>query len=132
MKERRKFERFTIDTPFRIEILDTERRGEILNLESENLSAGGICFRSPILLPIGARVKVGLVLQFDELQTTQDPDGALIITVTGQTVRSGPEGTTICFSDDYDVVTSSEIRENSQSESNQETMEDKPDQGIKG
>jgi hypothetical protein len=122
MKERRKFERFAIDAPFRVEILETERRGEILNLEADNLSAGGICFRSPVPLPIGVRVKVGLVLQFDELQTAQDPDGALIITVTGQTVRSGPEGTTICFSDDYDVATSSEIRENGKSESDQGAM----------
>jgi len=110
MKDRRKFDRFAIDTPVRIEVLETERRGEIIDLEADNLSAGGIFFQPSTPLSVGIRVKVSMMLQFDDLQTTEDPEGTLIITVTGHVVRSGEEGTAIGFSDDYNVITSFEVR----------------------
>ncbi len=110
MSDKRLFERFDINVPVRLEISSQEQQGKIA-IEAENLSAGGLFFKTGKLIPQGSSVKMEIILQFEELKTAEDPEGALVIAVTGYVQRSGPEGTAICFHDDYDVATSLDFLE---------------------
>ncbi|MDD5170557.1 MAG: PilZ domain-containing protein [Syntrophales bacterium] len=103
MDDRRQFDRFELSVAARIEYKDGYK--EIaLDVEASDLSAGGFFFRSEHPLPEGLPVKVELILYFDELKTLTDPDGRIMITVTGQIQRSDTDGTAIVFHDDYDVT----------------------------
>jgi len=106
MEERRKFERFDLNVPTRVEIPAKKGRGKKLALETNNLSAGGILLKTATPpLPEGVPVKVEIFLHFEELKTPEDPEGTLIITASGSVQRSGQEGTAICLNDDYDIQT---------------------------
>jgi hypothetical protein len=111
MNEKRQFERFDINLPVRIALSDPKDEARQLDLEANNLSAGGLFFKPVNILPEGRHVKMEIIFHFEELKTAEDPDGALVIAVTGYVQRSGPEGTAICFHDDYDVSTSLEFLE---------------------
>ena len=82
MEEKRKFERFDTIVPTRIEIPDIEGQEKNLILKLKNLVAGGIFLKFGKPLSEGSQVKIEIVLHFEELRTTADPEGALIITVS--------------------------------------------------
>jgi hypothetical protein len=106
MEDRRKFERFELNVPARIEVPDKKGRGEKIALETNNLSAGGIFLKKATPpLTEGSSVKVEIFLYFEELKTSDDPEGTLIITASGSVQRSDQEGTAISLNDDYDILT---------------------------
>jgi len=111
MNEKRLFERFELSVPVRIEIPDEKQAREKMTLEADNLSAGGLFFKPGKDLPPGCRVRMEIILHFDELKNMEDPEGAMVIAVSGQVQRSGPEGTAISFLDDYEIDTSLEFLE---------------------
>jgi len=103
MADKRKFERFEFNVPARIEIFTQEGEVEILDLETNSLSAGGIFFKHGVPLPKGSQVKMEIALHFEELKTPADPEGTLVIAATGHVLRSGPEGVAICFNENFDI-----------------------------
>lgn len=110
MEERRKFERFKLNVPARIEIPGKKERKEKITLETENLSAGGIFLKKKApSLTEGSPVKVELILHFEELKTPEDQSGTLIISASGFVQRSGRGGTAIVLNEDYDILTTMEL-----------------------
>jgi len=105
MDEKRKFERFNISVPARIEIITQEGEIEKYDLETKNLSAKGTCLQFEGSLLEGSKVRVEIFLNFEELRSPTDPDGSLIIVATGRVLRSGHEGMSIHFNEDYDIKT---------------------------
>lgn len=106
MEERRKFERFALNVPTRIEIPTKKGGREKIALETDNLSAGGVYIKSsPPPLKEGSPVKIEIFFHFDELKTPEDPEGTLIITASGAVRRTDQDGTAICLDDDYDILT---------------------------
>ncbi|MFH1081645.1 MAG: PilZ domain-containing protein [Pseudomonadota bacterium] len=110
MNDKRKFERFDITAPARIEILKPGENGGKILLETHNLSAGGIFIKSARLLPEGSPVKMEILLHFSEPETQTPPDSATVIVVTGHIIRSTDEGMAICFNDDYDIKSAKDYR----------------------
>jgi hypothetical protein len=106
MTEKRLFERFDINVPVRLALSQPQAKDDPIALEADNLSAGGIFFKTPKGLPHGTKVRMEIILQFDELKTEEDPLGSFVIQVTGYVQRSGADGTAICFNNDYDVSAS--------------------------
>lgn len=104
MEEKRKYKRFDITVPVRVEVVSPEGCSETFVLETTNVSAEGIFLKSQKPLREGAQVKIEIVLGFDELQTAADPDGELVIAATGSVVRSGKEMVAIHFCEDYDIT----------------------------
>lgn len=104
MKEKRAFERFAIEVPARINFSEARKRPIQLILKTDNLSAGGIFVKSDAVLPVGTTVTAELIFDFDELKSQEDPDGTLTIVVSGYVQRSDPDGTAICFNEDYKVL----------------------------
>jgi len=111
MDDKRAFERFDIEVLARIGIPDGEKRRSPIVLSTDNLSAGGIFLKMDAPLPTGTTVKVEILFHFDELKRPEDPEGSLIIAVSGHVQRSGPEGSAICFDDDYEVLTALDLLE---------------------
>jgi len=105
MDEKRKFERFDISVPARIEIIDQEGEREKYKLETSDLSAEGIYLKPGRPLQEGSQVSIEVFLNFEELRCPADPDGSLIIAATGRVLRSGNEGTAIHFNNDYEIKT---------------------------
>jgi hypothetical protein len=104
MDDNRKFERFDITAPARIEILKPGDKGEKILLETHNLSAGGIFIKNAKPLPEGSPVKMEIFLPASVPETQTPPDRGAVIVVTGRIIRSTDEGTAICFNDDYDIT----------------------------
>jgi hypothetical protein len=105
MEEKRKFERFDINVPARIEVASQEGSQARYDLRTCNLSAEGICFEFEKPLLQGSQIKIEIFLNFEELKTPTDPSGTLIIATTGRVLRSGPERTVLRFNEDYDFMT---------------------------
>jgi hypothetical protein len=105
MDEKRKFERFNVNVPARVEIIPREGEREKFDLETIDLSAEGTYLKSGRLLQEGSQVSIEIFLNFDQLKCPDDPDGSLIIQATGRVLRSGGGGTVIHFNHDYDIKT---------------------------
>jgi hypothetical protein len=103
MSDKRKFERYAINVPVRVEFKNPDGLLEKFDLEAINLAAGGILFKKGISLPEGSRVKLEVEFYFENLKTPENPEGALIMTVTGHVVRTEHEGMAIRFNEDYEV-----------------------------
>jgi hypothetical protein len=54
-------------------------------------------------LPESSPIKIEVTFHFDDLVTPENPEGTLIMTVTGYIVRTVPEGTAIRFNEDYEM-----------------------------
>ncbi|RPH53020.1 MAG: PilZ domain-containing protein [Desulfobacteraceae bacterium] len=109
MADKRKYERFELKIPSRIEISTQKGEVEILDIETNSLSAGGIFFKCGKTLPEGSQIKMEIALHFEELKTPADPDGTMVITASGHVLRSGHEGVAICFNEDFDISTTLNI-----------------------
>jgi hypothetical protein len=105
MDEKRKFERFDINVPARIEIIIQEGERKKYDLETSDLSAEGTYLKSGRPIQVGSQVRIEIFLNFEELRCPADPDGSLIIAATGRVLRSGHEGMVIHFNKDYDIKT---------------------------
>jgi hypothetical protein len=110
MDDKRKFERFNITAPTRIEILKPGENGGKILLETRDLSAGGIFIKTARLLPEGSPLKMEIFLHFPEPKTHTHPDDATVIVVSGHIIRSTDEGMAICFNDDYDISSTKDFR----------------------
>jgi len=105
MADKRKFERFELNVPSRIEFLTQDGEVEILDIETNSLSAGGVFFKYGGAIPKGSKVKMEISLQFEELKTPAEPEGTIVIAATGHVLRSGSEGVAICFNENFDIST---------------------------
>jgi hypothetical protein len=103
MRDKRKFQRYDINTPVRIEIIPPAVLPEKFNFEGINLAAGGILIKGRQSLPESSPVKIEIIFHFEDLKTLENLEGALIMTVTGHVVRTEPEGTAIRFDEDYEM-----------------------------
>ena len=101
MKERRKFERFTLSLPARLEVTAPEGQ-QIPDLVAHDISAGGAFFPCKEELPEGTRVKIDMKITNEKLK---EMTGARsLIRVEGTVVRSGATGVAICFDGECQIV----------------------------
>jgi len=101
MIERRKFERYNIDIPVKVEIVSPSGLSEKNDFEGINLAAGGIFIKNGQSLPKSFPIKTEIRFKFEDLKTPENLEGALILTVTGHVLRTEPAGTAIHFDEDY-------------------------------
>jgi c-di-GMP-binding flagellar brake protein YcgR len=101
--DRRTFKRFDINVPVRVRILSVEKKGKKFILETHNLSAGGALLKSDTILREGSQISMKMFLRFMEQVTDNIPTGLAIISVTGDVLRTGADGTAINFHEDYEV-----------------------------
>ena len=98
--KRRKHARYPTPLPVKLEIL-TPSGKHILNLVTSNVCAGGALCDTDRIFPIGAEVKVSLIVQSEGVQ--KKTGARTLIKVNGRVARCGPEGMAIRFSKDYTI-----------------------------
>ena len=103
MVERRKYERYDLAVPAKIETLARTAKKRTISLKTANVCAGGAYFRTDAALTEGTKVKLDLLLSYDSLKTSRSSKSARI-RILGTVTRSRQEGMAIRFSEDYVIA----------------------------
>ncbi len=101
MQERRKYERFDLRLPGKIEVVTSEKQ-EILDVLTGNISAGGGFFHSAKPVPENEQVKIELIVGSKRLEELTGAQG--LIRAEGTVVRSSPKGMAIWFHENYQIM----------------------------
>ena len=104
MAERRRLERFDLELPAAIEVMNFDHKERMINLLTTNICAGGAYFHTTQPLPKGTQVKIDLVLPLDKLRKLKKKHKEAYIKVTGTVIRTESEGMAICFEEDYQIT----------------------------
>ena len=104
MNNQRRIERFDLELPATIELLEADQEETVYNLLTKNVCSGGAYFHTLEPLPEGTQVKIDLVLPLDKLKKLKDEYRQAYIKVTGKVLRSESEGMAICFDDDFQII----------------------------
>ena len=103
MGEKRKFGRYDINIPVKVEIQNQDGMSETINLEAINLAAEGVLIRQGMSLPECSEIKLEVIFNFEDLKTSENREGTLIMSVTGHVIRNGLDGIAIRFNEDYEM-----------------------------
>jgi hypothetical protein len=102
MKERRKYSRFKLELPARLEINSTDKK-EIFELHSSNISAAGVLLLGTTeQFPIGRRCQLELIVASARIKELTGIQG--LIKIEGTIARSTPEGVAVCFDGDCQIL----------------------------
>ena len=98
MTERRKQARYMTPLPVKLEILTTSGK-HIFKLFTRNVRSGGALCDTDQIFPIGAEVKVSLLVESEALRKSLGV--RTLVKVNGRVARCGPEGMAIRFGKNY-------------------------------
>ena len=102
MKERRRYERFSLSLPAKIEVVDPPEEMNSFRLWTGNVSAGGAFFYTKEPIAKGIRVRVRLTIQSDTLENITGAKGHVML--GGEVVRSGATGMAIRFQEKFQFL----------------------------
>lgn len=97
--EKRRMERFRLALPSVISVSGEEK---VLDLQTSNICAGGVYFKTEQALAEGTEVKIDLIIPLDELRDLKGKN--TLIRVLGKVIRTDKEGMAIGFDEDYQVM----------------------------
>lgn len=98
MIEKRRTERFSLELPARLSVVNVTPE-ESMDLFTSNICADGAFFPIRHPLPVGTDVALTIVLSMDKA-SREKKKGALI-KVTGTVVRTNDQGMAICFDEEF-------------------------------
>jgi len=101
MKERRKYERFQLNLPVKMEKITSGKR-EVFNLQTKDISAAGAFLSTKEQFPEGTRCHLELTIESKRIQELTGSQS--YIEVEGVVVRSTPDGVAICFDGDCQIL----------------------------
>ena len=102
MKDRRKYERFQLELPARLEV-NSSQRTEIFELRTRDISAAGaLLLGTSAQFLAGTRCHLELIVASERIKELTGVQG--LIKVEGTIVRSTPEGVAICFDGDCQIL----------------------------
>ena len=94
MEEQRKYQRFSLTLPVRIEPITSDRK-QVFEFQTRDISASGAFVDTTSPLSMGTRIKMNLT---GKSQRIKDLTGAQsLIECEGVVVRSTPKGVGVCF-----------------------------------
>jgi hypothetical protein len=94
MKERRKYERFPLTVPARMERMSSDQK-EIFDLETQNISACGAFINTTEQFPEGTRFELSLIVTSKIIKELTGAKS--LIRSEGDVVRCTPKGLAINF-----------------------------------
>ena len=103
MQDRRIYERFDLSVPARVAPVDGPPGRDVLNLTTQNISAGGAYFRTLKPIPRGLNIRLEITLPLNKLKRLKGAKKALV-SLTGKVIRSDPGGMAVQFNEDYHIV----------------------------
>ena len=102
MKDRRKYERFQLELPARLE-MNSSQRTEIFELRTRDISAAGaLLLGTSVQFLAGTRCHLELIVASERIKELTGVQG--LIKVQGTIVRSTPDGVAICFDGDCQIL----------------------------
>ena len=101
MKERRKYERFQLVLPSKMEMI-TEGKRQIFNLKTKDISASGVFLNTKEQFPEGTRCQLELTIESKRIQELTGSQS--YVKVEGVVVRSTPDGVAICFDGECQIL----------------------------
>ena len=102
MKDRRKYERFQLELPARLEI-NSSKTTEMFELQTRNISsAGALLLGTTAQFALGTRCHLELIVTSERIKELTGLNG--LIKVDGTIVRSTPEGVAICFDGECQIL----------------------------
>lgn len=101
INEKRTMERFPLEVPSKITILNDSEEGETFELMTSNVCAGGAFFNTARSLPIGTEVKVDMIPPFDALIKSEGKK--VHIKIFGEVIRNNSTGMAISFEKNYKI-----------------------------
>jgi len=102
MKDRRKYERFQLELPARLE-MNSSQRTEIFELRTRDISAAGaLLLGTSAQFLAGTRCHLELIVASERIKELTGVQG--LIKVQGTIVRSTPDGVAICFDGDCQIL----------------------------
>ena len=103
LRDERRFERFLIEVPARVELLQGNGKDRPFFTQTLDLSATGAFFPELAGMRPGEMVKIDLYLVFEDPDATDDIHDMVAMTVSGKVIRSEAAGTAISFEEDYQM-----------------------------
>ena len=102
MKDRRKYERFQLELPVRLEV-NSSQRAEVYELRTGDISAAGaLLVGTTQQFAVGTRCHLELIVTSEKIKELTGVQG--LIKVEGTVVRSKPDGVAICFDGDCQIL----------------------------
>jgi len=102
MKERRRFERYSLTLPARLDSDDGVGRVPE-GLMTSNISAGGAYVMTTVPPRQGMEVRMEIILPFNNLKKVRVEKDACVM-VTGKVVRAEATGIAVQFNDDCNIM----------------------------
>jgi len=99
--DKRKYERFDIELPARMETYFSNRK-QVFDLVTKNISASGAFVSTNGPFSDGSRIKMSLTTQNKRL--AELTGSQCLIECEGSVVRTAPTGVAICFNKDCQVM----------------------------
>ena len=102
MEDRRKYERFQLELPARLEI-NSSQTTEMFELQTSNISsAGALLLGTTAQFAVGTRCHLELIVTSERIKELTGLNG--LIKVDGTIVRSTPEGVAVCFDGECEIL----------------------------
>ena len=102
MNNRRKQERFNLIIPTRLVLTNDGQDAEVIEINTANLSAGGVYFKTQQNITEGTQVSLSFVLPIEKLARALDAN--TFVKLKGKVVRVDMEGIAISFDGDYEIM----------------------------
>jgi hypothetical protein len=102
MEDRRKYERFQLELPARLEI-NSLQRPQMFELRTRDISAAGtLLLGTTEQFAVGTRCHLELIVASERIKELTGVQG--LIKIEGTIVRSTPDGVVICFDGDCQIL----------------------------
>lgn len=101
MEERRRFERFQLRLPVRMEVTISGKR-QIFDLETKDISAAGVFIETSERFSEGTPVQLSMTLSSNRIQELTGSQS--LIKVKGIVVRSAPTGLAVSFAGRREIL----------------------------
>ena len=101
MKERRRFERFSLTLPARMETINSGKK-QVFEFKTRDISSSGVFIFTPEQFSEGDRFKLNLILSSDKIKKLTGAKS--LIECEGSIIRSTPSGVAICFDTDCQIL----------------------------
>ncbi len=102
MNEKRNMERFSLYLPSVISVIREDENQDAIELNTCNVCAGGVFFKTRQKLPVGTEVKVDMILPLDELRELKGKRS--LVKVSGEVIRVENDGMAIRFDKKYKIL----------------------------
>lgn len=99
--DRRRIERFSLELPTYLSIVDRNKKPKSLELITSNICSGGAYFKTEKPLSVETDVKLDIILPLDKFKNVKGKISH--IEVSGSVIRTDQKGMAICFDKRYKI-----------------------------